>query len=70
MIRLPNQEKTKADMAHMRNTSMTTLTTSFTPLSLLLPFVLATLFADAAKAQEEGASSSRYAVENKQIRRE
>ena len=58
-------------MAHIRNTSMTTLTTGFTPLSLLLLLVLATLlFADAAKAQEEGASSSRYAEENKQIRRE
>jgi hypothetical protein len=54
----------------MQNTSMTTLTTSFTPLSLLLLLVLATLFVDAAKAQEDGASSSRYAEENKQIRRD
>ncbi|MGY8795077.1 MAG: hypothetical protein ACKVJN_08110, partial [Woeseiales bacterium] len=57
-------------MANMRNTSMTTLTTSFTPESLLLLLVLATLFANAAKAQEEGARSSLYAEENKQIRRE
>jgi len=57
-------------MAHMRNTSMTTLTTSFTPLSLLLLLVFAALFADVAGAQDEGASSSRYAEENKQIRRD
>jgi hypothetical protein len=65
-----NRPSREAYMANMRNTSMTTLTTSFTPESLLLLLVLATLFANAAKAQEEGARSSLYAEENKQIRRE
>ena len=57
-------------MAHMRNTSMTTLTTSFTLLSLLLLLVFAALFADVARAQEEGEISSPYAAENNQIRRD
>ena len=59
MIRLPNQEKTTLSSGN--NTVKNSLTTSFTPLSFLLLLVLATLFADPAKAQEEGASSSRYA---------
>ena len=49
---------------------MTAITTGFTPLSLLLLLALATLSVAAAEAQEEGASSSRYAEENKQIRRD
>ncbi len=57
-------------MAHMRNTSITTLTTSFTLLSLLLLLVFAALFADVARAQEEGEISLPYAAENKQIRRD
>ena len=47
-------------MAHMRNTSMTTLTTSFTLLSLLLLLVFAALYADVARAQEEGEISLPY----------
>ncbi len=49
---------------------MTPITTGLTPLSFLLLLVLATPSVAAAEAQEVGASSSRYAEENKQIRRD
>jgi hypothetical protein len=57
-------------MTHMQSTSTTSRTTRSSTLCLLLLLGLATVCPAVAEAQEESASSSRYAEENNQIRRD